>query len=205
MAIVNVHQKWIYLMEPHTASRAVNDYLMANKMGSKIGHHHIGIPELTDRRRQHITVDISQYKIICTVRNPFDVLVTQWKHSQQKVEFIEWMEKAVNSDTLAATPLMGLWRQCNTFVYYEHLNEDLSTVFGRKIELDRNPAHKTEGKRPWLDYWCQDLKLLDTLYAKYSEFNSMFGYRLTYDTDLGVVMGIDQETREKRCRSISGG
>ena len=82
MAVINHTQKWIYLMEPHTGSRVVADYLVKNLGGSQIGHHHIALSELTNRNRQHVSAkQVQDYKVIATVRNPFDMLVTKWKYS----------------------------------------------------------------------------------------------------------------------------
>lgn len=81
MAVLNQQKRWLYLMEPHTASRAVSKALLYQLECGEFGHHHISITELTDRRRTPTLHNLHEWDIICTVRNPFDVLVTQWKMS----------------------------------------------------------------------------------------------------------------------------
>ena len=81
MAVLNQREKWIYLMEPHTASRAVSKALMYQLECGEYGHHHMSIPEIMNPRRTPALNNLHEWDIICTVRNPFDVLVTQWKVS----------------------------------------------------------------------------------------------------------------------------
>lgn len=212
MAIVNQRQKWIYLMEPHTASRAVADALMAGGGCGQLGHHHIGVPELTDRRRTQLIQNINEYDIICTVRNPLDVLVTQYKftpHAKESddanyIPFYTWVRRGIEADSEAVTnPMMGLWKDCTKFVYYEHLEDDLEHVFGKKVDLGLDPTHVTEGKLPWQDYYSGPVgeEILDVLMPLYSGFMAQFGYELFIgENDIRCFM--DNEIREQRCQKL---
>lgn len=209
MAIVNQRQKWIYLMEPHTASRAVANALMAQGGCGQLGHHHIGVSELTDRRRTQLIQNISEYDIICTVRNPLDVLVTKWKYGPKDQAFCEWvMERVDKGHESVTNPMMGLWRDCNKFVYYEHLEDDLEHVFGKGLNLGFDPTHVTKDKEPWQNYYadpdcgCGE-ELLDLLMPLYEGFMTQFGYELfVSDQVYAPKCFMDNEIRDQRCQSL---
>lgn len=230
MAVVNHVKKWLYLMEPHTASRATSELLMKQCQGAQIGHHHIDIPELTDRRRQHIDPKkLVDYDIICTVRNPFDVLVTKWRFSgkggmmrkraetiarhkgisveevldgplNQPQPFHEWVMSNVAHPNLN-NPSRGMPHRATHIVYYEHLNEDISTTFGRPLEVPQIANQKTEGKEPWASYYEEHPDLVDYLVQHWRGYLEKFGYRLTETYD-GLSMEIDPEVRSMRTRSV---
>jgi len=85
MAVINHTKKWIFLMEPHTASRAVAAALVTQAGGANFGHHHMDTERMVQRDRQMISPKkLAEYTIISTVRNPFDMLITRWKASSFK-------------------------------------------------------------------------------------------------------------------------
>lgn len=247
MAIINPQKKWIYLMEPHTGSRATGIMLQEQCQGSNLGHHHIGIAELTDfRRTRSVPRNLQNYNIICTVRNPFDVLITKWlqsgfshnpdsevliarsrgnesvysknKRASNYKPFLSWvMENIDTPHDQVMIPLKGLWQECNTFVYYEHLHEDLNTVFGRKLSLPFDRKHVTLDKQPWERYWRvpEAAEVISLLSVIYDEFMSFFGYKLFWKKselmfegfegfDLGETLDItiNPDIRKKRCQRV---
>lgn len=234
MAVVNHQQKWLYLMEPHTASRAVADYLKKHLGGSEVGHHHIGIPELTNRNRTHIPAkQLQGYRIIATVRNPFDMLITKWKysgkgglhgrraeniarhvgktveeviedHKDMVVPLPEWVEKGLSHPNLI-DPSKGLEATATHVVYYEHLNEDLSKLFGREIELPCNEAHKTDGKEYWATYYEGLHDLVLTLSEKWANYLVKYGYHINTDDFVEYFVEIDEKIRENRVKSLISG
>lgn len=214
MALVNKRQKCIYLMEPHTASRAVAKALMDQGGWGQLGHHHIGIPELTDRRRTQLIQKVHEYDIICTVRNPLDVLVTQYKFSPHSktvdeakyLSFFDWVLRGVEADSEnITTPMFGLWQGCNKFVYYEHLEEDLSKVFGKQIDVDLNPDHVTKDKEKWEMYYAgpEGGMLIGLLSPFYTDFMRQFGYTLTWSEEGGLFLeSISPKVRDQRCQKL---
>jgi hypothetical protein len=236
MAVLNQQQKWIYLMEPHTASRAVSKALMYQLECGEFGHHHIGIPELTDRRRTPTLHNIHRWDICCTVRNPFDVLVTQYKYTgvaekpltkeqlqrkyghdkrllakksnqaNQYTPFVDWVNSGINKfQEHVCTPLRGLWKESNNVCYYEHLNDDINTMFNKRLTLPHNQAHVTKGKRHWSEWWTGDeqKKALQLLIPIYSEFLTYYGYSVEWDENDVPLIIVDQEVRAQRCRKIA--
>ncbi len=211
MALVNQRRKCIYLMEPHTASRAVAKALMAQGGWGQLGHHHIGVAELTDRRRTQLIQNVNEYDIICTIRNPLDVLVTQYKftpHAKESdaanyMSFFDWVMTGIKAGSEAVTtPMMGLWKDCNKFVYYEHLEDDLEHVFGKKVDLGLDPAHVTTDKKPWETYYEDETGgvLLDNLMPMYGGFMAKFGYILEWNG--GVMCSVDEERWKERCQKL---
>lgn len=210
MAIINTTYKWLYLMEPHTASRATAKLLKDQLGGSEVGHHHISVRELTDRRRTASVHNIHNYKILCTIRNPFDVLVTQWKYSghahkpiDEKIlvaryggtpvynkkrkeannylPFLDWVIKNIEHPMISE-PLKGLWKECHTCLHYENINQELSEFFDRPLALPENQAHITKDKLHWSNYWVNvdGAIILDKLLYKYDHFLKTFNYNIKW-------------------------
>lgn len=176
MAVVNHDKKWIYLMEPHTASRAVADVLTSKLGGSQVGHHHIGLDELFSRTRNHLDRKrASGYDVIVTIRDPLDVLTTKWYYTGKthNSSFSDWVNRNLDHPTLIK-PLSGLYTSASHFVYYERLDEDLSTTFNTKVEVPVNPKHVTKDKKHWSQLLTDvDIALLTD---RFREFLYGFGY-----------------------------
>ena len=210
MAVVNHRYKWIYLMEPHTASRATEEYLLKEMGGTKLGHHHIGIPALTRRDREMINPQrLAEYKIISTVRNPFDTLITRWLYNKSAGDLGEWVNRLLELDSLPCAD--GLYKQATHFVYYEHLEEDLSILFGKAVRLPRHEKHSTIKKEPWQSYYEYDglypnpppdmgetvAKMLEYWAPYLSQFGYMVKYKYGNDGIHRLSCEIDQSKREK--------
>jgi len=214
MALINVQQKWIYLFEPHTASRATDKLLREEGGASTLGHHHIDVDELTNWRREHIsTKDIKEYQIICTIRNPFDVLITKWRVSPGRNGPFEKWAWDNRDHVLVATPLRGLWKSAEIWCYYEDLEEDLRWVFGRRtndpknddFRLPYNQAHKTQGKNPWTTYFKSDdsKRIMEYLMNRqYGGFMKRFGYNIDIEEDGRMICNIDKRIRAKLTQQI---
>ena len=200
MAVINYNRKFIYLFEPHTASRATQDALKAHVKGSStVGHHHIAMEHLTAWRRQHVEPRrIKEFKVITTVRNPFDTLITRWKHGEHKNKLLEeFVDTCWDSELLQ--PARGLYKDAPYFCWYEHLQDDLRWMFSNsKLELGLNPLHKTEGKKPWQDYYT--FKLYDMLCQRpdWITYMERFGYHITRDGRIELSVFI----RKNLCQPI---
>jgi len=200
MAVVNHSKKWLYLMEPHTASRAVTEVLLNQLGGSKCGHHHISIDHLTRRDRCEIPAKkIGDYRVVTTVRNPFDMLVTRFApQTRHDTNFGEWVRERLDKDIGGPLPSAGLEATASHFVYYEHLVDDLQMTFGEYIDLDWNQKHKTIGKQPWYHYYENDEELVNLLSNHWSGYLSKYGYEVAYDPYAAApVVAINQTTRDR--------
>jgi len=203
MAVINHTRKWLYLMEPHTASRATEQALCRHQRGSKIGHHHISYDELIDSRRPHVNPKrVLKYDVICTVRNPLDVLVTKWEITNKTTPFIDWVLDNLEHPTLIH-PLKGLYTSANLIVYYENLQEDLRHVFKGSVELELNPKHVTKEKRHWSEYYNGQDAMVEILLNKFHPFNDYFGYTFDY-TDSELTVTIDEDRKSILTQPIRG-
>jgi len=206
MAYINTAKKWLYLFEPHTASRATT-VILDMLGGSKIGHHHIGIPELTNVRRQHIAANqIAGMDVIVTVRNPFDVLITRWMNTEHRDKpFERWFDKYKHHEAVT-TPLTGLYASATRICWYENLENDLYWVLTglepakpKPKKLERNSKHVTTGKKNWNTYYTPEM--IQQLLPHYDGFLQQYGYKLHLDK-AHPRMELDQETRKRHCRPI---
>jgi len=204
MAVINQNEKWIYLFEPHTASRATQKELMKIEGSEEFGHHHVGLTEMTDPRRQKTTplATFAGFDVICTVRNPFDVLVTNWKAgSSRDWEFDEWIEFNLHQSIVNVPLHRGLWQQANIICYYEYLQEDLNFIMGREVPLGYNQGHITHGKQHWSTYYNKSN--LNLLLMYYQNFMDSFGYRFSDSKRTSVE--VDELIRQRRRRRIGYG
>ena len=199
MAVVNDYFKWLYVFEPHTASRATQEALLKWVPHSQtISHHHASFREMVERNPETPFERLQGYDVICTVRNPFDVLVTGYHREHGGRSFSDWLDVMLKCPRAQVPLHRGLWQDASTFVYYEHLQEDLDWVMGSPILLGQNPAHKTEGKKPWQDYYSLDQ--MDRLLMFWQTFLDHFGYYL-HDGQ----MFVDKDVRLRRTKRIGQG
>ncbi len=200
MAVINYGLKFIYLFEPHAASRATQEALRAHVKGTAVvGHHHIAMEHLTSTQRQHIVPRrIKDFKVVTTVRNPFDTLITRWQHGQHKDKSLEeFVDVAWEHEVLA--PAKGLYQEASQFCWYERLQHDLRWMFNRPdLDLGWNPLHKTEGKKPWQEYYTFSLFYRLSQRTDWTAYMNQFGYRIELD---GYVE-LDMFTREELCQQI---
>ena len=197
MAVIHRRQKWMYLFEPHTASRATQRVLISIG-GMQCGAHHDGVTQMRTRlRQQHIT----EYDIAATVRNPIDALVTRYiKNNLEGLSFDVWVDRNKIKE-----PLSGLWRGANRYCWYENLQGDLNHMFHRNSSNDSDfvlehlDNDKTPGKQPWWTYPSQ--ATIDLLLGRFKSFMEMFGYE--YFKEGGEPrMGIRAEAVKKWCKPM---
>lgn len=207
MAIINRQEKWIYLGQPHTASRATSDALLKLDGCETIGHHHSSLLDLTKPDKDK-TIEPQpletylDYNVICTVRNPLDVIVTHYWSSRNSrrepwLTFDQWVRSVLYTPPIAFPLYRELWMHANTFVYYEHLQSDLNYVLDRNVPLEKNPQHVTRHKEHWLTYYSEEL--LDMVLMFQQPFMNLFGYNIEED---GTVW-IDDEVRDKLSSPIT--
>lgn len=202
MAIINHTYKWLFLCEPHTASRATSEALLKLPGSESIGHHHQTLTQLTDPQKQDTLSieDLAGYDTICTVRNPLDVLVTHWRVSsnsrRDQWTFEKWLRFNIHTPMVNIPLHRMLWSHCNIICYYEHLQEDLDKVFNQHVPLQYNEQHKTRHKEHWSTYYDIDLLALIMLY--YQSFFDNYGYCWSSNT----CVEVDQSVRQKRVQKL---
>ena len=197
MAVIHRKQKWMYLFEPHTASRATQR-LLASIGGKPCGAHHDGVTKMRTRLRQQ---HISEYDIGVTVRNPIDTLVTRYiKNNLEGLGFDEWVKVHKIKE-----PLTGIWRGGTTYCWYENLQADLNHMFHRNSSNDSDfvleyfDLDKTPGKQPWWTYPSNET--IDTLLVHFKPFMDMFGYEF-YRLDGEPRMRIRNEAVRRWCKPL---
>lgn len=204
MAVINQLERWLFLCEPHTASRACSLSLSQIGGSREIAQHHASLFDLTNPHAQG-TIPLERllrYNIVSVVRNPLDVLVTRWLTSLQETwpDFGVWLRTNIHEGTIRRPLHHGLWQDSNTVCYYEHLQDDLNHVFDRDVLLLYNRAHKTKRKQHWSEYY--DDSLLDLVLLYYQGFLDHFGYEFTKNRREMVV---DPVVRQRRSRKIAYG
>lgn len=200
MAVINYNRKFIYLFEPHAASRATQIALKEYVAGtSTVGHHHIAMEHLTSLRRQHVNPRRTKdFKVVTTVRNPFDTLITKWQHGEHKTKPIEeFVDLAWDHTSLS--PGLGLYKEASLFCWYERLQEDLRWMFKNpELDLGWNPLHKTEDKKLWPTYYSFSLFHRLSRRPDWIDYMNRFGYCVDFD---GYVE-LSKNVRTELCQQI---
>ena len=205
MALVNHERKFIFLMEPHTASRAVVAATQAQIPGtSQVGHHHISMDHLLDWRRQHLDPKmVKDYRIIATVRNPFETLVTRYRSQAN------WNDKSIDEfvttgwETSQAATSYGLHESATHFVWYEDIQDDLRWLFTQPdFDLGYDESHKTPNKKYWVDYFQTETieKLLGR--PDWMSYLQKYGYGVYMDAMVGYRIKIVNSIRASLCRPL---
>jgi hypothetical protein len=202
MAVLNLQREWLYLFEPHTASRTTSIVLQSIG-GKEIGGPHSKFNALTGYFPYNQDLDVC-----VTVRNPLDVLITRWLRNRGRrkpVTLREWAHIRKNTkgaEHSFTSPLIGLWKDATTFCWYEYLEADLQYVFqDSSIQLGYDDIHRTletedTFKQPWWTYFEDNKDVLDELLGLYKRFMKRFGYELDY-VDGSPRMFINQAIRKK--------
>jgi hypothetical protein len=230
MAVVNHKQKWIFLAEPHTASRATREALLANCGGSPVGHHHIDLKELAGPREHMDPRRIGEYKVIVGVRNPFDMMVTKYLYagkgsmvkarasrlaahmgiSREEAAKMPFSEVQVMHEWIASNnphptlndPSKGMDADGTHFIYYENLAEDLETTFGRPVLKPRDPKHTTSNKKHWSHYYANQPATLMYLQDRWAGYMGKYGYSLDQSILDGLSVSICPEVRRLRVKPL---
>jgi len=202
MALYHRDLKFIYLFEPHTASRAILEHLPKYVQGTaKINHHHIGIQEMTNWRKSILKPkDALEARVVCTVRNPLDTLLTRWRVGAFKdVSFRRFFDNQKDNPQIV-NPAMGLYLEAEYFCWYEDLEADLRWMFNRdELTLGWDDRHKTKGKEEWYTYYEKDM--VDYLCDLYKAYLKRFGYNIEF-TDGRPVCHLDTDIRAQLCQKL---
>ena len=158
MAVANDRWNFIFLAEPHTASRATRDALLTLEGSYNAGAHHTDIHTLLRekhlRRRKR-----SRYTTFCTVRNPADILTTLWLQLQPTCvsevrtfpDFIRhWGVKRPE------TFFFRHAERADQIIRFENLQEDLNIILrGLQVPSVRlgEVIGATRNKAPWFRYY----------------------------------------------------
>lgn len=174
MAVANEKWQFVFLAEPHTASRAVRDALLTIPGTYKAGSHHISMEVMLNyknlRHRKR-----SYYTTFCVVRNPADIMVTVWlqsyeytKQSQTLGEFIRRF--GINK------PTAYFFKHAPTadhVLCYEDLQEELNcllrSLHAPSVTLDT--VGQTKDKDPWFRYYtAADLEYMLSNYPEIAQW-----------------------------------
>lgn len=170
----------VYMAVPRTASRSVSTWLKEEHAGRGINqkaamgsHHGISMPTL-------VTCKKMGYKIICPVRNPWDVIVSWWHHNprwfgadnEEFAKFVEWFPKHGKNKYLDEGRLYWYWAQHSTrIVRYERLRQDLARILRVPINL---PSIGVSDRRPYHTYYTPELR--DYVGEKFAPEIEEYGY-----------------------------
>jgi hypothetical protein len=111
------HEKKLgFIAHPRTASTATSHVLM--KMGFEIHFGHHDMVDVLD----------DDWEFFCTVRNPFDVLVS-WFHNQPREKpFSLWLPKFLDECHFMQGRMFFGQHACNHIIHYENLQEEFECV-----------------------------------------------------------------------------
>lgn len=174
MAVINRLAGYLFLSEPHCASRAVTQVLLAHKGSQAIGQHD-SYDDLV--ARDHVKEGEHLLRF-CVVRDPRDWLVTRYHHmgSWHKHGFSAFLKYQIEND-LIKDIMFTHGPVCNRIVRYETLFTDLTKVMSKfKLPVAELPViGKTVNKQPWYEYFSEaDVENL----RKYMDGRPCYGYVL---------------------------
>jgi hypothetical protein len=176
MTMFNREIQSVYLAEPHTASRAVKRALLKQGGWEYFKPHHASIADLLETNQ--ITVNELTWRFLVTLRNPLDVLVTQWRYSSfQKGTFAAYLGEMKGKPEIEF-PMRGYWKDATHFLYYEHLSEDWRYFFPKGPPLEHIVTDRTDRKGHWSDHYKDIPSWVEYLLDRYSSFCHTFGYRI---------------------------
>lgn len=174
MAVANGRWNFIFLAEPHTASRAVRDALLKLDGSYKVGSHHIGMGAILNYRMlQHRKR--SRYTTFCTVRNPADILATLWVLKPERERELETFAQYIRRWGVKK-PDPFFFRHAKTadrVIRYENLQEELNFLLHEigapTVKLDT--VGPTADKAPWFRYYTPpDLRYMITHFPEISQW-----------------------------------
>lgn len=171
----------VYMAVPRTGSRSVARWLQddhaarASRKKAVHGNHHgVDAPVLAECRKMG-------YRIICPVRNPWDVIVSWWHHNPnwfglgnaEFPQFVEWFPKHGRNRYLDEGRLYSFWSQHATrIVKYERLRQDLARILHVPINL---PHIGKSARGPYQEYYTPELR--DYVAEKFAPEIEQYGYR----------------------------
>lgn len=184
MAVWNPKYGYLFLCEPHAASRSTVEGLLTQDESREIGHHHVGLPEI----RQKSLIPRQQLQEALTfaiIRNPYDLLVTRWfYHDKRRHEFGDYVRISWEHEQIGGTLF---WRTKGVKRYATHellpgsLNELLAGVNAPPVTLLRRGI--TRDKPKW--WTLYDKELLDYV-TQHFEDVGRYNYTCFWDNGLGI-------------------
>lgn len=147
MAVVNTHIGFVYLANPHVASRATTKALLTLEGSRIVANHHADLSIVTQECPEASLCPI----VFHTVRHPLDWLVSRYLcNGGKRGEWKSWLRKR------PSRPIFGRFDgQTTAFIKYENLAENLAQIVGH-VMLDYESDHKTPGKHNYMAYWEDD-------------------------------------------------
>lgn len=153
MAIVNDIYGYLYLAEPYTASRSTSLALKAHPGSRSVGQHET-LQELLDKG----LIDEKDRAVFRVVRNPADWLVTHYHHmtSWHSFGFPAFARNFLEARQTIFRPQYG------GVLKYEAINTDLNILLSSLgvPEVKLPWIGITQGKKPYREYYTDDLKEL---------------------------------------------
>lgn len=127
MAVVSDKFKYVFLAEPHTASRSITNALITQHGASEIGHHHISHAHLISR--EGINLRRQKYTFFTVVRHPFDLLLTMYYVSKRHIPFFEWLQERLEHGFSYTHGGKVLPPDC--YLRYERLDLELNNLMDK--------------------------------------------------------------------------
>lgn len=147
MAVLNKRHNYLFLSEPHIASRSIQKSLITHAGSEAIGQH-----DTLDK----LAIDSEGLRIFSCIRHPCDWLVTRYMHldSWHRLGFTAFLNDFIKGVQQSRTIFLHA-KSSERLIRYEHLTEDL-----KQLELDwRLPQirlehiGKTAHKGRWQKYY----------------------------------------------------
>jgi hypothetical protein len=158
MAVVNDQYKYIFLAEAHTASQAIAKALIDQHQSRRAGRHHAPVAELMDKR--YIQPHWRQnYNAFCVVRNPADLLVTEWLLGQKyRTTFARYVRRTLRTRPRPDRYFFQHAHTADTVIKYEQLPGCLNQLMfqmGAPV-VTLSVIGKTPDKESWERYYTSD-------------------------------------------------
>ena len=179
--------KVVYFGVPRTASRSVARFLQEDHKAVPIrnkspggAHHNIAFPELNRCRELN-------YRVIATVRNPWDIIVSWWHHNQNwfgrgNAEFEKFVRRfpmdGRNQYLCEDRMYLRYTREATHVIKYERLKTDLQRVLRVPVEL---PSIGVSDRQLYSRYYNAELR--DFVAEAFAE--EIEQYRYTFKGRLG--------------------
>lgn len=160
MSVINRARGYLFLCEPHCASRSVTAELMKHEGSQLVGQH-----ETYSRMLETGAIDESDSLLkFCVVRHPADWLVTRYHHmtSWHGKGFRAFLRYLIDNDQLKDI-IYTHPPSCNRLIRYETLEADLNHILRRFGVLPEVllTIGQTKGKGHWREsYEAEDLDAL---------------------------------------------
>ena len=144
MAVVNWQVGFVYLANPHVASRATTSALLRLQGSVEVAHHHADLQCVIDQYPAAAACPT----VLHTVRHPLDWLVSRYLcNGGERGEWSEWLRKR-------KPRIFNRFPEATLFAKYERLEADLRRITGCPVTITRDRFHVTVGKpKDYMSYW----------------------------------------------------